>query len=94
MSLSLARHFVIPWVHRIGTPGFRRFLTTHGPSKAVKNLVDIIYVMSDTAQNIYRSKEKALREGDDAIKSQIGEGKDIISVMCTQSYRQQPISFH
>jgi len=83
MSLTLARHFVIPWVHRLGTARFRRFLVDHGPSKTLKTIISSIYVMSDTAEDIYRSKERALYEGDDAIRGQIGEGKDIISIIRT-----------
>ena len=81
MSLTLTRHFVIPWIHRLGTARFRYFLVKYGSS--LKTIISSIYVMSDTAKDIYRSKEKVLHDGDGFIQGRVGVGKDIVSITRT-----------
>ena len=84
MSLSLARNFIIPVVQNWGTPGIRNFLAwcaQYAASKNLKNLINVVYVMNDTSQAIYLMKKKALQEGGDAMKHQVGEGKDAMSVL-------------
>lgn len=39
--------------------------------------------MHKMAKKIYESKKAALAAGDEAVVEQIGEGKDIMSVLCT-----------
>ena len=60
----------------------RRFLAERIPLKGLKNLISIADVMDNTSREIYRSKKNALQEGSDAIQRQVGEGKDIMSVLC------------
>jgi hypothetical protein len=37
--------------------------------------------MWSLAEKIYENKKKALAEGDEAVKNQIGRGKDIVSIL-------------
>ena len=78
----------MPLVQDWGTPGIRQFLARcaqYTTSKHLKNLINIVYIMNDTSEEIYHMKKKALQEGGDAMKQQVGEGKDAISVLRTLS---------
>ena len=43
----------------------------------------IVDTMWREATNIYRAKKKALEQGDEAVVREIGEGKDLLSILCT-----------
>ena len=51
------------------------------PSKPVRALVDIVDIMDHTSREILERKE-ALQKGDAEVSQEVGEGKDIMSVMC------------
>ena len=66
---------------RLGTPKFRRFILNLIPWKALHQLRDISDVVHNTAVEIINSKKRALADGDEAVARQIGQGKDILSVL-------------
>ena len=66
---------------KIGTPKFRRFILDLIPWKNAHELRDISDVIHNTAVEIINSKKQALEDGDEAVARQIGEGKDIISIL-------------
>jgi hypothetical protein len=66
---------------RIGTPRFRRFILNLIPWKILHELRDISDVFHNTAVEIINSKKRALEDGDEAMASQIGQGKDILSLL-------------
>jgi hypothetical protein len=66
---------------RIGTPKFRRFILNLIPWKPLHQLRDISDVIHNTAVDIINSKKRALEDGDEAVARQIGQGKDILSVL-------------
>jgi len=80
-SMRISREF-LPWIIKLGTPGIRRFLALRIPSKRVKNIVHITDILDRTSQDIYLSKKQAMQDGDDAVQHQVGEGRDIMSVLC------------
>ncbi|KAI0786740.1 cytochrome P450 [Abortiporus biennis] len=51
------------------------------PFTQVKQLVSCIRTIHDGCQNIYEEKKAALMAGEDAVVHQVGEGKDIMSVL-------------
>ena len=55
------------------------------PSEAVKRLRDIVDIFHETSVEILETKKEALRRGDQALSAQIGQGKDIISILCAIS---------
>jgi len=79
--LILGRMYIIPIVARWGTAGLRRRLVDIFPWKALHKLRDISDVLHNTSTEIYESKKKAFKDGDDAVAKQIGRGKDIISIL-------------
>ena len=66
---------------RLGTSKFRRFIVDLIPWKTVHQLRDIADVIHNTSVEIINSKKRALEEGDEAVARQIGQGKDILSIL-------------
>ena len=66
---------------RLGTAKFRRFIVDLIPWKTLHQLRDIADVIHNTSVEIINSKKRALKEGDEAVSRQIGEGKDILSIL-------------
>lgn len=80
LSLLLPRQF-LPYVANIGTPKFRRAVldaTPWGTLQELKNVSDKLHSIS---KEIYDSKMAAFEKGDDYITQQVGQGKDIMSVL-------------
>ena len=71
---------------KIGTPRFRRAIVDLIPSESVVRLRDIIDTFRETSVEILEAKKEALRRGDQALAAQIGQGKDIISILCAISF--------
>ncbi|PSR83999.1 hypothetical protein PHLCEN_2v5550 [Hermanssonia centrifuga] len=59
----------------------RRFLASLIPDSNVQQLKTIIDTMEERSKEILDGKRKALEEGDEAVKMQVGEGKDIMSIL-------------
>ncbi|CAL1701693.1 unnamed protein product [Somion occarium] len=71
----------IPFASRIGSPAFRRRVIEMFPNKLVRRALAISDALDQTSKEILRAKRAALAAGDEAVSEQIGEGKDIISVL-------------
>jgi hypothetical protein len=66
---------------KIGTPKFRRFILGLIPWKTLHEIRDITDIIQNTAVEIINSKRQALEDGDEAVARQIGQGKDILSIL-------------
>ena len=51
------------------------------PWKSIRELRNISDVLYETSVEIFESKKAALEAGDSALKQQVGEGKDILSIL-------------
>jgi len=51
------------------------------PWKSVRELRNTTDVLHETSVKIFESKKAALEAGDDAVKQQVGEGKDILNIL-------------
>ncbi|KAI0754298.1 cytochrome P450 [Daedaleopsis nitida] len=51
------------------------------PHRGLHKAADIVDTMHRVSLEIYRQKKQAFEEGDDAVRKQIGEGKDIMSLL-------------
>jgi hypothetical protein len=74
-----------PYIAKLGPPGFRRFLVRLIPFKNIQKLCQIVSIMDRTSVAILEAKKAAVRRGDETVLRQIGRGKDIMSILCTQS---------
>ena len=82
MNIAILRRLV-PYVTEFGTPTFRRWVLDMLPHKGVQKLKSIVDVMHERSVEIYKLKKQALDQGDEAVAHQVGEGKDIMSILCT-----------
>ena len=65
-----------------GPPAFRRRILEKVPSRNVQRLMEIADVLHSRSVLIFNEKKAALQQGDEVLKHQIGEGHDIMSVLC------------
>lgn len=72
---------VLPKVYQLGPATLRRRLLELIPFGPVQRMIKISDALHTTSLEIYHEKKAALGKGDEAIKQQVGEGKDIISVL-------------
>ncbi|KAF8202148.1 cytochrome P450 [Pholiota molesta] len=80
-KLRLSTAYLLPPLSKIGSAKFRRFVVNMIPWKDVHDVRDIVDVLTDTSIKIFDIKTKALTEGDEALATQIGRGKDIMSIL-------------
>lgn len=78
--MQVERQF-LPFLVKLGPPALRRFVAEHAPIKAVRRLVEIVDVMDRTSVEVLTNKKAALAQGDAAVMKQIGQGKDIMSIL-------------
>lgn len=53
------------------------------PFEVIQNCLAITDAMDKTSKEILARKKELLAQGDAAFEQQVGEGKDIMSVLCT-----------
>ncbi|EPT02236.1 hypothetical protein FOMPIDRAFT_1022896 [Fomitopsis schrenkii] len=70
---------LLPLALKFGTPALQRKLLALMPSKRLQRAKQIADEIEKHARHIFEQKKRAMREGDDAVTHQIGEGKDIMS---------------
>jgi hypothetical protein len=77
-KLFYIRTYLISHLVKIGIP---RFIVNLIPSQPIRELREIVDILHNTSVEILQSKKKALEEGDEAVSRQIGQGKDILSIL-------------
>lgn len=55
------------------------------PWKALQTFLNIADVMHNTSVEVFEKKKAAFEQGDKAAVHQVGQGKDIMSVLCGRS---------
>lgn len=85
--------FFIPLLVKLGPASFRRFLLDLTPNPDLQKVKKIVDVMSETSGDIYREKLSALNNGDESVLRQMGEGKDVMSILCKSLLLDDPIDF-
>ena len=81
LRVVIARNYLLPTLGKIGPPRFRRLMLTLIPWKALQEVKEISDTMHKTSLEIFESKKRAFLEGDAAVVKQIGQGKDIMSIL-------------
>lgn len=67
---------------KIGPPSFRRFLINIIPSRKLREINDMVDLISRTTADILDKKVDALRRGDLDFKEGVDKEMDIMSVLC------------
>ncbi|KAJ3505247.1 hypothetical protein NLJ89_g7516 [Agrocybe chaxingu] len=78
---NTAKEVIAPLVSRVAGPRVGRFLANWVPWKDLQGFRDVVDTLSGTASEILQQKKKAILAGDEAMKAQVGHGKDIISIL-------------
>jgi hypothetical protein len=55
------------------------------PWKSLNHLIKLADIINANARGIYETKKRLLESGDDATVKQVGNGKDIISLLSTST---------
>lgn len=62
-------------------PALGRALVKALPSKSVQRFVAVVDAMDEQARKVFYGKRAALEKGDEKVVHQIGEGRDILSIL-------------
>lgn len=74
-------HHYVPLFQKIVPKGWRRTVAELIPAPPLKRMIQIADTMRTRSTEIFEAKKKALLAGDEALKHQVGEGRDLISVL-------------
>ncbi|TFK22368.1 cytochrome P450 [Coprinopsis marcescibilis] len=80
-TFTVSRFLVLPLVHKLGPPKFRRFIVDAVPWKRLHRLRDIIDTIHNTCVGVFESKKAAIERGEPPIAGNPWDGKDIISLL-------------
>lgn len=73
----------LPIAVRVAPPAVWRWILERLPSKRVRHVLALVDNLSATSKQILAEKKLLLAKGNAAVGSQVGEGKDVMSVLCT-----------
>ncbi|KAH8105408.1 cytochrome P450 [Cristinia sonorae] len=77
----------LPFVSGLGSPAFRRRVLELTPWKRLHRCIEITDNLEAMSKSILEQKKAQLAQGDAVLEHQIGEGKDIISVLLQANLR-------
>ncbi|CAA7269510.1 unnamed protein product [Cyclocybe aegerita] len=81
-DMSPLRRLFMPLVGKFERwPRLGRFLISMVPTKSITDLTFVVDTMNKTAVEVIESKKAAIAAGDEAMKDQVGHGKDLISAL-------------
>ncbi|KAJ3510386.1 hypothetical protein NLJ89_g4707 [Agrocybe chaxingu] len=81
-NMSPLRRLFTPLVGKFERwPRLGRFLISMVPTKSITDLTFVVDTMNKTGVEVIESKKAAIAAGDEAIKEQVGQGKDLISAL-------------
>ncbi|PSR84002.1 hypothetical protein PHLCEN_2v5553 [Hermanssonia centrifuga] len=82
LSRCARYRFLSHYAEKLGPPRLRRFLISLVSDVDIQELRQIVDIVADRSKEILDGKRKALEDGDEAVNMQVGEGKDIMSILC------------
>ncbi|CAA7267246.1 unnamed protein product [Cyclocybe aegerita] len=81
-SIPPLRRVLMPLIGKFEHwPRLGRFLVDLIPAKSIIELKSVVDTMSKTAEEILAEKKAAIAAGDEAVKDQVGQGKDVLSAL-------------
>ena len=84
-GIAIFRILAAPFVN-LGPTWFRRAIVDMIPFKQVQRLKNVVDVMHKRSVEIVTEKKAALQRGDEVLTQQVGEGKDVMSILRTFSF--------
>jgi hypothetical protein len=83
---------LLPFLLRTTPPSFRRWMIDYLPLPDLRLARDLVDIMDRNSRRILEKKREAISKGDSAVLEQIGQGKDIMSLLSMFDYFDQPTS--
>ncbi|KAJ1305501.1 hypothetical protein OPQ81_000508 [Rhizoctonia solani] len=83
---------ILPYVHRIGTPGFRQWVLSIIPSKTIQQLRHAVSLQNGQAEEVLRARQASLSAGND-LSSEAGRGRDIMTLLMKANESQGSESY-
>ncbi|KAE9391109.1 cytochrome P450 [Gymnopus androsaceus JB14] len=80
VSVTMSSAF-LPLLCKLFSAKTRTLLMNAFPSKAIHEVRDMVMYMHEFSIKLYEEKKRALEEGDEALMRQLGQGKDILSIL-------------
>lgn len=81
LRTTISRIYLLPTAMKFGSRKLQRFVVDFLPWKNLQRLRDISDVMHRTSVEIFEGKKAAMKLGDEALEKQVGQGKDLISIL-------------
>ena len=72
---------MLPMLKKLGPPQFRRWLLEMVPMQQVQRVKEIVDILDQNTREIFFGKRAALEAGDAAVKEQVANGNDIMSIL-------------
>ena len=72
---------MLPIFKKLGPPRFRRWLLEMVPMQQVQRVKEIVDILDQNTREIFFGKRAALEAGDAAVKEQVANGNDIMSIL-------------
>ena len=72
---------MLPMLKKLGPPRFRRWLLDMVPMQQVQRVKEIVDILDQNTREIFFGKRAALEAGDAAVKEQVANGNDIMSIL-------------
>ena len=79
-SLTIVR-LLLPYLAHIGPAWFRRRVVELIPNPHVQRIREVSDIMNTRAWEIFNEKKRGLHSSDAALLEQVGEGKDVMSLL-------------
>ena len=71
-----------PYVLKLGPASLRGWIVNLLPSSKIQYVKTNVDLLDTRSREIIAQKRSLLKKGDDALQHQIGEGHDVMSVLC------------
>ncbi|KAB5592715.1 Cytochrome P450 family protein [Ceratobasidium theobromae] len=71
---------ILPYIYRIGTSSFRRWVMQHIPSRIVQQLLRAVDIQNQMAREVLQARQALLSSGVD-LSSEAGRGRDIMTLL-------------
>ncbi|KAG6907130.1 hypothetical protein DXG01_010434 [Tephrocybe rancida] len=81
------QEYLLPTFLKFGSPKFRRWVLDLSILQRYHGMRDIADTWERTMTDIFEEKKRALKEGEEALERQIGQGRDLISILMKENMK-------
>ncbi|KIK58241.1 hypothetical protein GYMLUDRAFT_700611 [Collybiopsis luxurians FD-317 M1] len=89
VKVSLGRFYIVPLAIKVLPVSLCKLIMNVTPWKTLHDVRDMLNYMWTLSVKIYEDKKRALEEGDEAVSKQIGQGKDLLSIMMKENMKAE-----